>query len=173
MSIITIFGSGKVTPDSKIYKNSEKAGKIIAKHGYDIATGGYYGIMEAAFKGASKFDVNRIAITIKVLNKEPNEFATTIFETDNYLDRLLKLMEIGDLYLLFPGASGTLLEFSYILAMKERKFIDKTLICYGKQWRKILKLIGYKKKEIKKLKQKNIFLVDNFKIFQNIIKKIN
>jgi uncharacterized protein (TIGR00730 family) len=172
MPVISIFGSGKATPKSSVYKIAKKAGYILAKNGFDLVTGGYYGVMEAVFIGAKKLDVRRIAVTTKFFaDKKSNDFATEIIETETYSERLLKLMEIADAYLVLPGGLGTLLEFSYLYAFKERGIINKPLICYGKQWKKILNNIGLKKKDLKKLKNLDIFLINDIKKLNKILKK--
>jgi len=149
MSVISIFGSGKVEPASLDYKQAEIIGNRLAEQGFDLASGGYLGIMEAALKGASNYNNRRIAVTAKFFrDKKPNSYANEIIETDSYTDRLIKLTEIADGFIIFPGGSGTLLEFAYLLAMKERNiFKEKPLICIGNGWKNIIKIIGYENKK--------------------------
>jgi uncharacterized protein (TIGR00725 family) len=143
MPIVTFFGSGTVLPDSSQYYNAFIASKILSKNGFDIASGAYFGIMEAALKGASDTKVRRIGITTDFFKeKKPNAYVTELINTDSYLKRLQKLVEIGDAYLIFPGGSGTLLEFSYIWAMKDRGLLNKKLaVCEGKYWHDMIKLL--------------------------------
>ena len=47
------------------------------------------------------------------------------------------MIEIGSAYAFFPGGSGTILEFSAVVALAERGIIkDSKIICFGKQWKK-------------------------------------
>ncbi|MFH1049929.1 MAG: LOG family protein [bacterium] len=161
MSVISIFGSGKVTFDSPVYQTAELVGNLLAKKGFDVATGAYQGIMEAVLKGAIESQVSRIGVTTKLfLDKKPNKYVNKFIETDTYLDRLQKLTDIADGFIILPGGSGTLLEFSYILTMKERNvFLEKPLICIGEQWKKILQAMGYDTQS--SIKSLQIECVDN------------
>ncbi len=145
MSVISIFGSGNAAPDSTVYKTAELTGKLLAENGFDIATGAYLGVMEGALKGASECNIKRIGITTNIFkNKKPNSYVNSLIKTDNYFDRLKILIDIADAYIVFPGGSGTLLEFSFLLALKERNIINnKPMICIGEQWKKVLRDIGF------------------------------
>lgn len=176
MSVISIFGSGKVEPASSEYKLSELVGSRLAENGFDLATGGYFGIMEAALKGASNFNNRRIAVTTKYFqDRKPNIYGNETIETNSYTDRLIKLTEIADAFVIFPGGSGTLFEFAYILAMKERNvFKEKPLICIGDEWENILKIIGFdNEKDL--IESYKIICVDNdndvVKIIVDFIKR--
>ena len=50
--IITIFGSSKPLNNEEQYLTAYQLGKQLAQNGFDICTGGFNGIMEAASKGA-------------------------------------------------------------------------------------------------------------------------
>jgi len=50
--IITIFGSSKPANNEEQYLTAYNLGKKLALNGFDICTGGFNGIMEAASKGA-------------------------------------------------------------------------------------------------------------------------
>jgi len=170
MPVISIFGSGKISVDSQLYKSAEFSGKILAENGFELATGGYYGIMEAALKGASAYNFKRIAVVSRFFGEKlPNNYVTEIIETKTYDERLKKLIDIANGYLIFPGGSGTLLEFSYLFAMKERKIIEnKIAVCIGQQWIKILELAGYDSSSAF-LKSLNFYFEDNV---NNAVKKI-
>jgi len=145
MAVIGIFGSGKVLADSRIYKEAESLGKLLAEKNFDLVTGAYYGVMEAALKGASGSEVLRIGVATNYFSdKKPNKYINSLIITGTYDERLRKLIEISDAYIIFQGGTGTLLEFSYILAMKERNIIkNKLLICFGDVWKSIAELMGY------------------------------
>ncbi|MCX7879855.1 MAG: LOG family protein [Ignavibacteria bacterium] len=129
-----IFGNGKCLQDSGTYKFAFEVGRLLGEKGYNIVNGGYYGVMEASAKGASSFQVERIGVVLRKGVKVPNIFLTRIIEVDTYLERLQKLVELGDIFLVFYGGSGTLLEFFALLALKERSFLQKEIICCGRKW---------------------------------------
>ena len=49
---VTIMGSARLKPNNKYYKIAEEVGRLLAKEGFTVITGGGPGIMEAANKGA-------------------------------------------------------------------------------------------------------------------------
>ncbi|MCO5249922.1 MAG: LOG family protein [Candidatus Kapabacteria bacterium] len=143
MNIITIFGSGTLRYDDKSYVYATELGFALAQSGFDIATGGYGGIMEAVHKGASAFDTRRIGVITKDFkDKQANPFVTEIIKTKDYLERLKSLVEIGSAYIVFDGSWGTMLEIATVIALTDRKLIrPKALICVGDKWQAIIDAI--------------------------------
>lgn len=146
MQTAVIFGSGNCSSKTKLYKNAMALGELLARKGYNIANGGYSGVMEGSAKGAAKFNVERIGVVFKDYKSLPNIYITSIVEATSYLDRLEKLISLGDLFFIFEGGSGTLLELVALLALKERKLKKAQVFCIGRKWRKILDCLG---KELK------------------------
>ncbi len=144
MKLITIFGSGTLSSDEKSYEYATELGFAIAKNGFDIATGGYGGIMEAVHKGASAFDARRIGvITNDFQDKQANPFVTEIIKTKDYLERLKTLVKIGSAYIFFDGTWGTMLEIATVIALTDRKLMStKALICVGDKWQPIIGAIN-------------------------------
>ncbi|MGC9078566.1 MAG: LOG family protein [Candidatus Kapaibacteriota bacterium] len=148
MKTAVIFGSGDCSPRSKLYKTAQKLGETLGSKGYNIANGGYFGVMEASAKGAAKFNVERIGVVFKNYKDYPNKYITKIIEANSYLDRLDKLITIGDVFFLLEGGSGTLLEFVSLLALSQRNLKSAPAVCIGRKWTKILrclnKILNYK-----------------------------
>ena len=64
--------------------------------------------MEAVSKGASQSDVKIIGVTSAVFSPNPNEFINVQVHTRNLHERLQKLIELGDGYIILKGGTGTL-----------------------------------------------------------------
>ncbi|MCX7908976.1 MAG: LOG family protein [Ignavibacteria bacterium] len=139
MDTAVIFGSGTCPSSSKLYKSAYKLGEFLASKGYNIANGGYFGVMEASAKGASLFNVERIGVVFRGYKSNTNQYLTKVVETKSYLERLSKLIELGNVYFVFEGESGTLLEFFALLALTKRGEINKKVFCIGKKWIRIKK----------------------------------
>lgn len=142
MKTAVVFGSGHCSPRSKLYKDAMSLGEILARKGYNIANGGYAGVMESSAKGAAKFNVERIGVVFRNYKSQPNPYLTKIIEARSYLDRLEKLITIGDLFIVFEGGSGTLLELVSLLALKDRNLKTALVICIGEKWRKVLRCLA-------------------------------
>jgi uncharacterized protein (TIGR00730 family) len=145
MPTIAIFGSSDCRAGSFEYDTAEVIGAALAQLGYDIVTGGYGGVMEAALKGASQFDVKRIGIITSYFEgKEANPFTQQLIVKDNYIDRLFELVHTADGYIVLPGGSGTLLELSLVWALKERSVInEKPIVCCGEQWFEVMQTMSF------------------------------
>ena len=58
----------------------------------------------------------------------------------NYLERTLKLLELGDAYIIFRGGTGTISEFGMAWGLARLYFgRHKPLILYGSFWDNIIK----------------------------------
>ena len=142
MATITIFGSAFSTEDSYEWKKAFNAGRILSGNGINIATGGYKGVMEAASKGCGDSSTDRIGVILE--DSEPNPYINKVVKTNSYFERLIKLIEIGDSYLVLPGGSGTLLEIAAVWALKDRNLLgDKIIVTIGDMWNEIKQIIGF------------------------------
>lgn len=150
MAVVCIFGSGGCLPGSFEYDSALLLGEKLAQQGYDIATGAYAGVMEAALKGAKDFNVRRIGVTTDFYhNRKPNPFVTEVVNTNTYLERMEKLIELGDAYIVLPGGTGTLLELSAVWSLKNRNIInDKPLITLGEQWHELIQTMSFFSEEV-------------------------
>lgn len=170
MQNAVVFGDGKCSARTKLYKSAELLGKILAEKGYNIVNGGYKGVMEATAKGASQFDVERIGVVVRAYKSKPNKYITKIIEVDNYLQRLQRLIELGTIYFVFEGGSGTLLEFAALLALKERDLLEGNIFCIGKDWQKVQKFLCRQMKNFKNISFKGFHFLEKIEdIGQTII----
>ncbi len=145
MAIVTVFGCGNCSANSKEYEVAYNLGVALGKQGINVATGGYAGTMEAVSKGAAECNVEVIGVTTEFYhNFNPNKYISKEISTKTYLDRTEKLLEVGDSYIVLPGNAGTLLEFSAVWAFKEKGFFaDKAIVAIGEQWQEIKQTMAF------------------------------
>ena len=150
MSVIAVFGDSVASTDSKDYKTALKIGELFAKNGYDIATGGYGGVMEAALKGAYDHNVQTIGVMfLDETERKRNKYVRNVVEVKTYLDRLQHLIYIADAFLVLPGGTGTLLELTAIWALKERNLLgNKPIVCIGEQWQEVIETMEFYSEKI-------------------------
>ncbi len=139
MSVCVFFGSGNINAADEQYLKAMQLSELVASLGYDVASGGYGGVMEAVLKGAAKYNVKRIGVTCDlILNRNVNDFMSDEIKTKDYFERLEILIDIGDLFIAMKGESGTLFEASAVAALIERNFIEnRYLLMYGADWKKL------------------------------------
>jgi uncharacterized protein (TIGR00725 family) len=116
---ITIFGSSRCVQGDQEYIFAESLGNMLGKLGHNVATGGYQGTMEAISKGASKYNVSVIGVTVPSLfsnmskdsfEVKANEFINKEIKTESLSSRIHHLLENSKAIIVLPGKIGTLTE---------------------------------------------------------------
>ena len=142
---ITVFGTSKAHPGDSVFELAETVGRLLAGNGFCLANGGYGGTMLAAAKGAAQAGGKAIGVTCRAFKRsKPNEFVTEEIETDCLTERLAKLIELGDAYLVLPGGTGTLLELANVWEHKNKGFsnADKPIILVGPFWQPLIAMMA-------------------------------
>jgi uncharacterized protein (TIGR00730 family) len=128
---VTVFGSAIPLPGEVEYENAYKLGKLLVMNGFDVITGGYFGIMEAVSKGVIENGGSATGITLNYVKRKPNAFLSKIISCDNLFERISKLIELGDAYVILQGGTGTLLEFAAVWEYLNKDLVDrKPVACY-------------------------------------------
>ena len=140
---ITVFGSAFPKNGEKQYNIAYQLGKLIAEKGFDVVTGGYRGIMEAVSKGAKDNGGMATGITLNYVKSKPNEYLDKIISCDTLFERITKLVELGDAYIILQGGTGTLLELAVVWEyLNKNLMITKPVVCHSKMWKEIGKIIN-------------------------------
>ncbi|MGC8654034.1 MAG: LOG family protein [Candidatus Kryptoniota bacterium] len=140
--IVTIFGSSRPRPGDPEYRFAESLGEKIASSGMSVCTGGYRGIMEAVSKGASRYDVEVIGVTVETFSREPNEFVNLQIHTKSIYERLQRLIELGDAYVVLKGGTGTLVELSLAWELINKNIIaEKPIVITDDFWKPVIDLL--------------------------------
>ncbi|MEN8191353.1 MAG: LOG family protein [Bacteroidota bacterium] len=137
--IITVFGSSKPLPNEEEYQTAYQLGRLIGESGFSVCTGGYRGIMDAVSKGASEFNVEVIGVTVDLFSAKPSQYLTKEIHCSSLFERIEKLIEIGDAYIILRGGTGTLVELSITWELINKKLSTrKPIACHGEMWGKIV-----------------------------------
>lgn len=142
---ITVFGTSKAAPGDSVYAVAEELGRRLAENGFVIANGGYGGTMLAAAKGAAQAGGTVIGVTCTAFKRgKANEYVTREISTSCLSERLAKLIELGDAYVVLPGGTGTLLELADVWEHKNKGFANanKPIILVGTFWRPLLEMMA-------------------------------
>lgn len=145
---IAVFGYSQATPQDPVFKQAFKVCQVLAKKGFIIVNGGGPGVMRAASAGAKAADGKVIGVSFYPTESEiyegrdPANPIDIEIKTQNYVERTLKLLELGDVYLVFRGGAGTLSEFGMAWELGHLYFgHHKPVILYGKFWTKIIQVL--------------------------------
>lgn len=142
---IAFFGDADITTTDETYTQAFKVAEILATDDYVIVDGGGPGVMEAATSGAQKVKGQTITVTFdpanapgfegKYIGNVPDEEIVTT----NYIERMFKLMEYGDAFILFKGGSGTISEFGTAWVLAKLYYgRHKPFILFGSYWAEII-----------------------------------
>jgi uncharacterized protein (TIGR00725 family) len=142
---IAFFGDADTPKSDASYQDAYEIAKILAKEGYTIVNGGGPGIMDASTEGAEVVGGETLSVTFYPKDAPGFEGryvgnVTDIeIKTGNYIERMFKLLEHGDMFIIFKGGSGTISEFgtAWVLA-KIYYGHHKPFILYGDFWEDII-----------------------------------
>lgn len=137
--IITIFGSSKPIKNEQQYLTAYNLGKQLAQNDFDICTGGFNGIMEAASKGAREGGAEAIGVTVNLWNGHTNKYVSKEIVCDTLFDRIDKLIELGDGFVVLQGGTGTLLELAAVWEYFNKGLLaEKPIVCHSGIWKVIV-----------------------------------
>lgn len=145
---VAFFGFADAKPETDLYKDAFNTAQLFAKNGLTIVDGGGPGVMNAATSGAKSVNGETIAVTFYPEDAPGFEgryvgnIASKEIITRNYIERMFKLMEHGDAYIMFNGGTGTISEFGTAWVMARLYYgHHKPFILFGSFWREIIAVI--------------------------------
>lgn len=163
---ITVFGSSKPTEKEEEYKTAYRLGSMLAQNGFDVCTGGFAGIMEAVSKGAVENGAEAIGITVDIWSSAPNKYITKQIKCSSIFERITKLIDSGDAFVILQGGTGTLLELAAVWELSNKGLMDhKPIACHSSMWQGITSIINIQMKK----EGRSTELVKSFESIQNIV----
>ncbi len=155
--IITSFGSAFTTPDEPIYKEIEDIGTVIADSGWTVCSGGYGGTMEAISKGVKSAGGKTIGVSVDGWTAKQNKYIDEEIKAANLMERILKLINIADAYIVFKGGTGTLVEISVTLELMNKNAMkQKPMIFYGDTWMNVIETLKQDSPKLNELIDRNV-----------------
>jgi len=79
--------------------------------------------MEASARGAKEAGGKTIGVTFNIKGRAANSWIDEQIHVPALIDRMMKLVELGDAYVVLKGGTGTLLELAAVW-----EFINKGLL---------------------------------------------
>ena len=135
---ITVFGSSKAVETDEQYKLAYELGVLLAKNGFDVCTGGFFGIMEAVSKGAVENGGEAIGVPVNNWGLDANKYLTKEIKCSSLFERINKLIEAGEGFVILQGGTGTLLELATVWELSNKRLMDnKPIACHSSMWREI------------------------------------
>lgn len=142
---VSFLGYADAEKGDSLYESAKEVARIMAEHGVINVNGGGPGVMRAATEGAHEGGGKAYVSTFYPKHietfegKDPMNKADKEIVMNTYLDRTLKLLELGNAYIIFNGGTGTVSEFGMAWGLA-KLYIGhhKPLILYGEFWHEIM-----------------------------------
>ncbi len=146
---VTFFGYSQCEAGDPNYDAAYQTARLLAQNGYLTINGGGPGIMKAASEGAKAGGGKCIGVSFNPKDmthfegRDPTNPLDQEIIVDNYVLRTLKLLEMGDAYIVFNGGTGTISEFGMAWGLARLYFgHHKPLILFGSFWHEVLEAIA-------------------------------
>jgi uncharacterized protein (TIGR00730 family) len=148
---VTVFGSSLGQAGDTGYDQAVELGRLLARAGYAVATGGYDGSMEAVSAGADEAGGSIIGVTAPEVfphRQMPNRFVQEHIRAASLTERIHELVDISAACIALPGSIGTFTELmaAWNLAFVAR-FSDSPpdpVITVGPVWEQLITVLGDK-----------------------------
>ncbi|MDH3499902.1 MAG: LOG family protein [Acidimicrobiia bacterium] len=143
--IVAVFGSSQTRPADPAWDEARRLGSVLAAAGFDVATGGYGGTMEAVSQGAAGGGAAVIGVTAPSLfprRSGANRFVTQERPAPTLTARIGDLISISAAAVTLPGSIGTLTELMvawnelFIRAMSDQPLFP--VVAVGSPWDRLV-----------------------------------
>jgi len=115
---VSVFGSARIKADHPTYKMARDLGRMLAKAGYSVITGGGPGIMEAANRGCQEGGKLSIGCNIELpMEQGLNPYVDLGIEFRYFFARKVMFVKYADAFVILPGGFGTMDELFEALTL--------------------------------------------------------
>jgi uncharacterized protein (TIGR00725 family) len=140
---VTIFGGSQPKEGDASYAEAYQLGKLVAKAGHTVLTGGYIGTMEAVSRGAKEAGGHVIGVTCDEIENwrkvKKNAWVQEERRFQTLEQRLIELVHACDAAIALPGGPGTLTEIALTWnLMIVASIPPRPLILVGTGWNHVI-----------------------------------
>jgi uncharacterized protein (TIGR00730 family) len=115
---VALFGSARVTEDSKPYREARTVGRKFGEAGWAVVTGGGPGVMEASNRGCKEGGGLSVGFNIVLPHEQgSNPYLDISHEFEHFYARKVCFVRPSQGFVIFPGGFGTLDELYEALTL--------------------------------------------------------
>ena len=131
---ITVFGSARVNEGSPAYETAREIGRLLAKDGYAVITGGGPGVMEGTNRGCQEAGGMSVGCNIELPHEQDiNPYVDLGVEFRSFFARKTMFVKYADGFVILPGGFGTMDElFEALTLIQTGKIQHFPIILVGK-----------------------------------------
>jgi uncharacterized protein (TIGR00725 family) len=181
---ITFLGYADAKEADDPFKAAFEVAKLCAQKGLTVVNGAGPGVMKASTLGAKSAGGRSIGITFYPKDvpmfegRDESNKVDQLIVMENYLERTLKLLEVGQVHVIFNGGTGTISEFGMAWGLARLYFgHHKPLVLYGDFWQEIIfaftkgMYIRPEERAVFKIVNEPQAVVDSIEEFERMIEK--
>ncbi len=142
---VTVFGSARIHDGSADYEQARECGRLLARAGFAVVTGGGPGVMEAVNRGAREAGGFSVGFNIELPHEQaPNPYIDLGRTFRHFYARKVMLVKAAEGFILFPGGFGTLDElFESLTLIQTDKVGEFPAVLVGTEyWRGLLEWVA-------------------------------
>ena len=138
-----MFGSSRPGPGEPEYILAYDLGRELAHAGLTVCNGGYAGIMEASARGAKLAGGKTIGvISTGFPGKQANQWIDIVHSERTLIERMMKLIDLGDAYVILKGGTGTLLELAAVWELMNKGLMpERPILTLGHFWEGVVETL--------------------------------
>lgn len=115
---VAIFGSARIEEGSMSYERARELGRLLARHGFAVVTGGGPGVMEAANRGAQEAGGLSVGFNIELPHEQAaNPYCDVSLTFRHFYARKTMFTRAATAFVIFPGGFGTMDELFEALTL--------------------------------------------------------
>src|ERR1700730_19371874 len=92
--IVTVFGSSRPKAGDAEYEEARELGKLLAKRGFAVCSGGFGGVMEGVSRGAKQAGGKTYGVTAEFCKRKANAWVDTEVRMETWDERLFELVRL-------------------------------------------------------------------------------
>ena len=138
---VAVFGSARTKPDDPVYETARTIGRLLARDGFAVITGGGPGAMEGANRGAQEGGGLSVGCNIELPHEQAiNPYVDLGVEFRYFFARKTMFVKYADAFVILPGGFGTLDElFEALTLIQTGKVRHFPVVLVGSRyWRGLL-----------------------------------
>ena len=148
MRTVAVFGASQSVPGDGHYEEGVRCGRLLAECGFRVATGGYFGLMEAVSRGAAEAGGRVLGVTAPTIfpgRSSANAWLDEESPSVSLVDRIRELAEGTDASIALWGSLGTATELlvawnlSYVAPFSDVP--RKPIVAVGEPWATLIPLL--------------------------------
>jgi uncharacterized protein (TIGR00725 family) len=140
--IVTVFGSSRPKEAESDYGDARELGRVLARNGFAVCSGGYAGVMEAVSRGAKEAGGKTYGVTADFFPAKINPWIDVEIRMKTWQERLFELIRLADGFVACKGGTGTLVELAVVWEMLNKSVIrGKPFAVLGDFWLPIIERV--------------------------------